>query len=93
MLLDDPDAMEFFEPILRADFQAFETYCYEQSDPLDIPIWVAIGTDEEATYEKAIAWQFETKREVEVVQFPGNHFFIFEHEREIVEIIANKLGL
>jgi len=90
-LLSSPEVMSVFEPILRADFQAVETYEHQPSETLNIPIWVAIGTEEEITYENAMAWQKETTEKVEVVQLAGKHFFIFDHEKEIIKSIAGKL--
>jgi surfactin synthase thioesterase subunit len=88
-ILQDENMMIFFEPILRADFQVVETYQYTASPPFDIPINVMIGLGEKVNYEQAMAWKNESTARVEVRQFPGKHFFIFDYEREITEIISN----
>jgi surfactin synthase thioesterase subunit len=92
-VIGDEVLLDFFEPILRADMQAIETYQFVETQPFDIPMTVVIGINEKATYQEALAWKKETIAPVEVRQLPGNHFFIFEYEREIVKIIANKLNL
>jgi surfactin synthase thioesterase subunit len=91
-ILNEPELMGFFEPILRADFQAVETYEYEEPIAFNIPIDIVIGIEERATYEGALAWQKETTYPVEIRQFPGKHFFIFEYEHEIIKIISSKLN-
>jgi surfactin synthase thioesterase subunit len=90
-VLSNADVMDFFEPVLKADFQALETYQYQHSVPLDIPIIVMIGSEENTTPEMAMAWQRETRQELELKIFKGHHFFIFDHVEEILEIVANKL--
>lgn len=90
-LLDDPDIVGHFEPILRADFKAIANYQYQQHDPLDIPITCFIGTNEGVTENEVQGWQRETSHPLEVVWFPGKHFFIFDHEQEIIGIIERTL--
>lgn len=90
-VLQTPALFDFFEPIIRADFRATDTYRYQETTPFDIPVTVAIGLQERATHAQALLWQRETTQPVEVRQFPGKHFFIFDYERQLVEIISNKL--
>lgn len=92
-VLNDPILMDFFEPILRADFEAVATYNYERSEPFSIPISVIIGAEENASFEEAMAWQQETTLPIEVKTLPGNHFFIFDHEATIIQSVAEKLSI
>jgi surfactin synthase thioesterase subunit len=90
-ILEDPVLMDFFEPILRADFQAVEKYQYQEAPPFAVPVTVLVGLHEETTYAEAQAWQKETTLPVTVRQFPGKHFFIYEHEAEIMQLISTQL--
>ena len=91
-VLNDEDLMSFFEPILRADFEALENYIHDgTNDPFDIPITVMFGTQERVTFEQATTWQKETKHKIDLRQFEGKHFFIFDHSQKIMEIVAQKL--
>ncbi len=90
-ILNDKDLTDFFEPIIRADFRGIENYTYQETEPFDIPITVMIGLDEPVTHEDASAWQKETSLPVEVHQFPGKHFFIFQNQAKIINIIANNI--
>lgn len=92
-LLDSKELFEFYEPILRADFQAIETYVWRRAEPLDIDMSVAIGTEDVVTNEEAMEWQEETKGEVTVERMTGDHFFIFSHSYRIMDLIAEKLLL
>ncbi|MFZ6011897.1 MAG: thioesterase II family protein [Bacteroidota bacterium] len=90
-VLENEQLLNFFEAIIRADFQATENYRYEESEPLNVPILVIIGLEERATYEQALAWQKETTEPIEVIQMTGKHFFIFDHVVEIMDIISKRL--
>lgn len=91
-VLHDNDAMEFFEPMLRADFKAIETYAYEKGDPFDVPITVMTGTHEKISDEEIAKWQDETLQKISTRRFPGGHFFIFQHLPEICRIIQQTLS-
>jgi len=90
-VLSHPDIFDFFETIIRADFQAIETYRYTPEPPLNIPITIAIGTQEEVTLTEARSWQQETREPLEVMQFSGRHFFIFSHVEKIMKLIGEKI--
>lgn len=92
-VLESEELMEFFEPILRADLQAAETYEYQASLPFDVPITVMIGDKEGITEEDASAWQKETTQPIDLNILPGNHFFIFDHEQEIMKRIGEQLSV
>ncbi len=77
-LLNYPELMEFYTPILKADFTAIENYQYVKKEKLTIPIDVFYGS-EEATEEEMLGWQEETTAKVTINQMEGNHFFIFKH--------------
>lgn len=90
-ILADATIRDIFEPILRADFKAVETYTYQNTQPFEVPIHVMIGTEETVTIQEALAWQKETTQPVELTKFPGKHFFIYPFSRQIMNIIENKL--
>jgi surfactin synthase thioesterase subunit len=90
-ILLDPGIMEFYEPILRADFQVVETFNYSPLRKLDVPITLFTGRSETITPEEARAWALETTGDFEWIQYEGKHFFIFENEQSILKDIENKL--
>ena len=92
-ILTSDELLEYFEPILRADFQVSETYIYEDRPPLDIPITVITGTEEDMELPDIQLWQNETTHAVDFKRMPGKHFFIFQHAFKIIEIISKKLYL
>jgi surfactin synthase thioesterase subunit len=92
-ILTNTALMEFFEPILRADFKASETYIYKAVPPFDIPITLLHGmNDKEYPYADLFPWQQETRQPISIKQFPGDHFFIFEHLFQIGQLISKTLA-
>jgi surfactin synthase thioesterase subunit len=88
-ILNDNDFYRFFEPILRADFRAIESYKHTPVQPLDIPFTVMLGDAEETTIEEAKQWNEETTAAFDFWLYPGGHFFIFEHAKEICSVMGN----
>jgi surfactin synthase thioesterase subunit len=92
-ILQNDELLYFFEPILRSDFSASENYNYQPSPPLNIPITVITGTDEDMEKQEIETWQKETIHDVDFKVMHGNHFFIYQHVDRIVYIIAKKLSI
>lgn len=90
-LLNNTEAFDFFEPIIRADFQAIETWKYYQNPTLNIPTTVITGTEEEMTEKEIQAWQKEFTTKVTFIKMKGNHFFLFNHSQQFVTLIQKHL--
>lgn len=92
-ILQHQDLIDYFEPILRADFQAIETWRHRPEDPLPVPLVVMVGRDDEVTRDKAAAWSQMTSGEFQLHEFDGDHFFIQRHWERIASLIGTTLGL
>lgn len=90
-ILNNDNLMKFLEPILRADFKVINTYQYEEPVPFDIPISIIIGSKENISPGQVQLWQKETLRPIKVNQFDGDHFFIFDHAKAIMDLIYKRL--
>ncbi len=91
-ILEHSELMDFFEPLLRADFQAVETWIYQPQLPLHIPLIVLRGLyDKEATLSEVLAWQQECVQPMVLKEFQGGHFFIFERVQEVCQVISQTL--
>lgn len=90
-ILQNEDLLEYYEPILRADFQASENYVHRERFALQLPITVITGTEEDMEPSDILLWQNETTETIEFKQLPGGHFFINDHPQKIVDIISDKL--
>ncbi|MFH0997751.1 MAG: alpha/beta fold hydrolase [Pseudomonadota bacterium] len=87
-VIENQELMELFEPVLRADFQALDTYTYEKSERFDVPITVMQGSDESLMRADALRWQDETTKEISFLEFNGGHFFIFQHAAKIGAVFS-----
>ncbi len=91
-VLDEGELMDFFEPILRADFKAIETYNHDFVSPFEIPITLFQGlNDKEVDHPKLLPWQQETRQPISIKTFPGGHFFIFDHLPQLGQLFSQTL--
>jgi external thioesterase TEII len=91
-VLENDELMDYFEPILRADFEAVANYTYRPSPAHDVPITVFFGDEEEITEESALLWGKETISRITLRKMQGDHFFIFRHSLEIMEELSGSLN-
>lgn len=85
---EDEAIRDFFEPILKSDFKALDTYVYTPGVVLDIPISVMFGRSDKIEPETAQLWQRETSRPIDIRMFEGGHFFLFEKIDETAPYIC-----
>lgn len=88
-LLEDLDLMEFFLPVIREDMRALECYQYQSQEKYSTGITVITGTTETITDRQTAAWAQETEKDVRILRYPGNHFFIFHHFQNIAMLIRD----
>jgi surfactin synthase thioesterase subunit len=80
-VLDEPELMELFVPIVRADFRLVET---RPAERLDVPLTVFAGRrDPQLRIEDARRW-VEVGSAVDVVELDADHFFLVTHQTTIV---------
>ena len=91
-VLRNEELMEVFEPVLRADFEANDTFEYRRLAPFVVPITVMIGTEEETSRDDALRWQEETTGEFSFEELAGGHFFIFDHLSALGRTFAARLA-
>ena len=92
-ILTDPELMDYFEPIIRADFRADAEFVHEDEPPLDVPITVMMSPDDGETTPAAVQeWQRVTTRKIALHQLSGGHFFIYDHTPEVGRILSTGLG-
>jgi medium-chain acyl-[acyl-carrier-protein] hydrolase len=82
-LFDNPELLELFLNILRADFEILDTYEYRDMEPLSCPITVYGGlADQHVSTASCHAWERQTSATCTVRMFKGDHFFIRNPGRE-----------
>jgi surfactin synthase thioesterase subunit len=74
--LNNPDMLEVFLPILRADISIVESYAFAPTEPLTCPLTVFAGKDDPtATWEMIRPWSRQTRGPFALQLFPGGHFY------------------
>lgn len=92
VVLENPALLELLLPRIRADGAVYETYCYEQQEPLGCRIVVFHGVDDTLVDSAGLAaWKTETRHSFDRYGFPGGHFFIHDVEETVVERINREL--
>lgn len=88
-LLNNESFLQYFLPVIKSDFKAFAHYQYEPATiPLNIPLVVLLGTNENINDQDAACWQLETGRPVTICRFEGGHFYIFKETNKVCQLIA-----
>lgn len=92
-ILNNDDLLNYYEPILRADFEAAETFRYHHDSPVKLSMTVVTGTEEDMAPEDIAMWQQESVDPVNFKRLPGGHFFIFNNTEQIMSMLSNQLSL
>jgi surfactin synthase thioesterase subunit len=76
-LLRQPELLQMFLPVLRADMRLAERYRRPALAPLPVPVMAFAGTEDPMTDDQGVlAWKQETTSTCELVFLPGGHFFL-----------------
>lgn len=91
-ILDNPRMIKFFLPILKADLEIAETYEYKEEQALSIPI-LALGGDQdpEVSIDFLQAWNSQTVSNFKCQIFPGNHFYLNDLKKTLLEKISEEI--
>ena len=91
-VLEHPELMQLVIPILRADFQICETYNYSSDSPLNCPITVFGGLqDDKVPREYLEAWRDHTTSDFNIAMLPGDHFFVHTNESLLTQMLSRGL--
>jgi medium-chain acyl-[acyl-carrier-protein] hydrolase len=91
-VLDHPDFVKIFLPMLRADFAICETYRYIEQHAVDWPISVFGGLqDNDVAKEELEAWRMQTQGRFNLRMLPGNHFFLHTAQPALLSALSEDL--
>jgi acyl transferase domain-containing protein/surfactin synthase thioesterase subunit len=92
-MLRDPEAMALYLPTLRADFALVETRVHQTEPPLECPVTVFGGAQDDRVSEEALAaWESQTRGAFALELLPGDHFFIQRHRDALLASLAPQLA-
>ena len=82
-----------FLPLLRRDLALCESHPFRMEGRLGCPLGVFWGTEDTLLDQQAQAfWLEQSTAGVSLHPFPGDHFFLQSHKKEIARIIHNTLN-
>lgn len=90
-ILQDENLVSLLLPRLRADYRLNAIYDTDLNVKISIPIKVFIGDNEGKPDEHFSSWQNFTSAPFAIKKFPGNHFFIEQHYKQIIQMICHDL--
>jgi surfactin synthase thioesterase subunit len=80
-VLENQELMDLFLPLLRADFELADTYCFEGDSVFNCPISVLGGEEDiDISFAQLESWQNFFVQKAKVHMLPGDHFFIDSHK-------------
>ncbi|HEX8145860.1 MAG TPA: alpha/beta fold hydrolase [Pyrinomonadaceae bacterium] len=89
---ENASLMELLLPLLRADFQAVQTYAWQEEPPLSCPVHAFGGLeDANVSRERLAAWREQTTASFSLRMFPGDHFFINTSGPVLLEVLSSEL--
>jgi medium-chain acyl-[acyl-carrier-protein] hydrolase len=93
IILDDPELMSLFLPVVRADFTINETYKIFDKPYVHCPILALGGNDDPLVNQSFLEqWRQYTTREFEVVMLAGGHMAFKENPQPLLDVVVSKLA-
>jgi surfactin synthase thioesterase subunit len=93
-MLENLKLLELLLPTIRADFHLCGTYARESRSPLDCPLLVLAGVNDEIStvQENVLAWSDETSGRCRIEMIAGGHFFIETARDAVIDLIVADLA-
>lgn len=92
-LLGDEEILRMTLPSVRSDYRAIETYACPADRVVHCPVTVLIGdSDPKASIAEADNWQQHTISEFRLRTFSGGHFYLTDHQPDIIAEISTELA-
>lgn len=92
-ILDNPELLALLMPAIRADFALLDRWRFTPSLPLDLPLVALAGRSDAHVDVPGVAeWAAWTHGPFELLTYAGGHFFLHEHEREVVRDVSERLA-
>ncbi|MFE5602788.1 thioesterase II family protein [Streptomyces coelicoflavus] len=86
--LDHPEMRELILPTLQADCEMHEAYVPSTDVPVSVPVTSLRGaSDGLVGAEEAQQWRDATTGEFGYVEFPGDHMYLVDLGREVLDVI------
>lgn len=76
---------------LGSDYRVCESFVHTQGEPLTMPLHVLAGQSDDIAVERIEAWRREAGGAFTLDWFDGGHFFIRQHEQQVLAAVVREL--
>jgi surfactin synthase thioesterase subunit/acyl carrier protein len=90
---ENPDVLRMVLPAHRSDFELVETYEYQPGEPLDRPLTVIGGAEDELPESELAAWGRHSAASCDLELLPGGHFYLREQQDRLLHLVNDRLAL
>lgn len=91
-VVQNDELCKLVTPVLKNDFRILELYKYrKRSNPIECDITVLNGSKDTLTDEELKGWKMHSSKNTRIITFEGNHFFINNNMKKIINLIETTL--
>lgn len=91
-ILENPELLRIFLPMVRNDFYAIDTYRYRPGPPYPVDMSVFCGSEEVVDDQELLDWKKEHTGKFHFERRPGHHFWLFNELDWLGSYILRTLG-
>jgi surfactin synthase thioesterase subunit len=92
-VFEHEDLLALALPVLRADFRLVDTYQLDGDATVQTPITAIRGAEDRYLHQSAMEnWREHTAGEFHRAMFPGGHFYLDDHRRDVVRWLVEHLA-
>jgi surfactin synthase thioesterase subunit len=91
-IVDDPQILALYLPIIRADMTLLETYSFQPAPRLSVPITVYGGLEDPGAQPEILdQWQALSAFRLSRQHFPGGHFYLSQRGSDFLPAFTDDL--
>ncbi|MBW9154569.1 thioesterase II family protein [Clostridium estertheticum] len=91
-VLENKELCQLVTQILKNDFKILELYKYRQrNDTIKCDTTILNGSEDTITFEEVYGWKKYCLKNVRILTFEGDHFFINNNMNKIIKLIEHTL--
>jgi medium-chain acyl-[acyl-carrier-protein] hydrolase len=91
-VLEHPELTALLSPVLRGDYELWETYHYRAEEPLEIPLEIMGGLSDPTVESSELeAWSTHSLSPSRVERFPGGRLYLHQNLRQVTATISREL--
>jgi surfactin synthase thioesterase subunit len=92
-LLGDEEILRMILPAIRSDYTAIENYRPDPDVSVSCPVTVLVGDQDPRTnVAEAQAWSAHTKGSFDLRTYPGGHFYLAQHRKDVIKVMLGFLA-